>query len=758
MSKLDQKYIDNLQKFSDALENIVQLLQEQNKKGGEAGSTDSVNTMLGGLDTEKITKIVNDLEQINSRTKTVESNTEKILTEVRNARKAKEAGIFDKIEDGKNKKKIVDGVKTVVLIAGAVMAMGAAFKIVGKVNFLSVIGLSIAMVLLAKAFSEIASIKDLTYKKALLAGAILVGMSGALLASAYILTAMPTLNVMQMLTIGAIGVSIGIATWGIMSALKKFEPKDMWVVGIIPTLIPAIAGGVLVSALIFKQIQPLSTTQMLGAIMVGLALIPISFAFSLMVKGMKGVDWKSMLFAATAVPIMAATVYGASLLFQKVQPLNNFFDIITTSLAIGLSVLFLVPAFILIAKSKIDIKGLALGTLAIVAVSTAIMASSWILSVGNYGKYPSIEWSAGVGLSLLSFVPSVIVLGLLATTGIGIPAILLGSVATLAIAGVIVGVSHILGKGNFSAYPSVEWTAGVGLSMLAFMIPMIALGTLIMGTLGIGALILLAGGGAIASIAGLMVNLSNKFSDASFDKYPSQNWVNGVSSALYLFTDNISNMNFSLRDFLKIKLIANAVVGIAEIFNKNSSLFSQPNAMWLKNLKDVINIFNDLPDSSKANGLNSILNSLNRLSVMGIANISPILLLSTAIKKLSSSLDNLNLESVDKLLKLSGGVMILSLIDQAKLNEVLETLDDKRKEISVIFDDKSSPLVDAIMSAKNSANMGGSPAIKGANVVTPTETTKKDTEQLEVLKDISSKLDKIANKLEKVERAANVSN
>ena len=49
MSKLDQKYIQNLQKFSDALENIVILLQEQNKNSGKAGATDSVNTMLGGV-------------------------------------------------------------------------------------------------------------------------------------------------------------------------------------------------------------------------------------------------------------------------------------------------------------------------------------------------------------------------------------------------------------------------------------------------------------------------------------------------------------------------------------------------------------------------------------------------------------------------------------------------------------------------------------------------------------------------------------
>ena len=73
-------------------------------------------------------------------------------------KKAREnEGIFDKVSDKKQIKNIKTGVSTVLLIAGAVLAIGLAFKVVGSVNFAAVISLSIAMPLIAIAFSEIAS-------------------------------------------------------------------------------------------------------------------------------------------------------------------------------------------------------------------------------------------------------------------------------------------------------------------------------------------------------------------------------------------------------------------------------------------------------------------------------------------------------------------------------------------------------------------------------------------------------------------------
>ena len=73
--------------------------------------------------------------------------------------------MFDKVEDPKNKNRIVDGIKVVILIAAGVLALGMAFKIIGHVDFLSVIALSGAILMMSSAFSKISELKN--FKKLL---------------------------------------------------------------------------------------------------------------------------------------------------------------------------------------------------------------------------------------------------------------------------------------------------------------------------------------------------------------------------------------------------------------------------------------------------------------------------------------------------------------------------------------------------------------------------------------------------------------
>jgi hypothetical protein len=755
MSKLDEKYILNLQNLSDALESLVDILKEQYKQGGQAGGTDTVNTMLGNMDTEKFNKIVEDLEDVKVTSLRIENNTEKILKEVKDARNAKEAGMFDKIEDPKNKSKIVDGIKVVALIAGGVLAVGLAFKIIGKVDFLSVIGLSAALFIMSKTFSEMSQLKGLNWGKVLIINAILVSMSVAILASSLILSQMPTLSPMQLITSIALGLTMGITAWGLMKGLGSFDPKNMWMVNIIPVLIPAIALGIVGAAKELSFLKPLTIGQLITAALIGVALIPITFAFSLMAKGLKGADWKSILFTTLAVPLLAATLVGASFAFQEMQMLKDPLGVVLTSLAIGVSVLALVPAFFLISKLRLDMKSMLMGALTIVVVSGVIMIASHILSLGKYENYPSIDWAAGVGLSMLSFVPAVVVLGLIATSGVGLVAIGLGLLAVVGVAAAMLAVSYILGLGKWDNYPSVGWAAGVGLSMLAFIVPMIALGTLITATLGIGGLLLLAGAGAIMSIVNMMVDISRIFASNSFESYPSISWVEGVTGALSSFGDFIANMPVGIFDILKVLILGKAIVSMAELFNKNSELFNEPNAAWIDNIRNILSVFEMLPDKNKADGLNAITDSLNRMSMLGAVNIIPILLLAGTIKRLSGALDELNEKSVDKLTQLSKGVMILSIIDDSKLASVIETLNEKKKELSTVFDEKGSSFIQDILNAKN-AGVSTSP-VGGTNVNAPTAASPVEDKSIAILQGISDKMDTLITKMEKVEKASSVS-
>jgi hypothetical protein len=819
MSKLDEKYILNLQNLSDALESLVDILKEQHKAGGQAGGTDTVNTMLGNMDTEKFNKIVDDLNDVKATSIRIENNTDKILKEVKDARSAKESGMFGEIEDPKNKSKIVDGIKVVALIAGGVLAIGLAFKIIGNVDFLSVIGLSVAMLIMAKTYSEMSNMKGMNWKNVLIINLMLVTMSIALLASSVILNQMPDLSPKQLITAIALGITMGIVSWGLLKGIGSFDPKNMWMIAIIPVLIPAVAGGILLAALIFTKLPALSFSQLLTAIFVGVALIPISFAFSLMAKGLKGADWKSVLFTSLAVPVMASTIVGASYLFQKMQdvtfnqmlsgvfvgialipiafafalvakglkgadwktmlftslaipviagalvaasvilqglqPVEDPVGMILTSIAIGVSVLALVPAFFLISKMKMDMKSMLMGALTIIVVSGVIMISSQILALGKYDNYPSVDWAAGVGLSMLSFVPAVVILGLIATSGVGLVAIGLGLLSVIGVAAAMLAVSYILGMGKWDNFPSVDWAKGVGLSMLAFIVPMIALGTLIMATFGIGGLLLLAGAGAIMGIVSLMVDISNVFSSNSFDSYPSVDWVKGVTGALNSFGSFITNMPVGIFDMLKVLLLGRAIVNIAKLFNKNANLFNEPNVAWVDNIKNILDVFQLLPDKDKADGLNAITNSLNRMAMLGAANIIPILLLAGTIRRLNSALDELNEKNVDKLTQLSKGVMILSIIDDSKLADVIETLNDKKRELSTVFDEKGSSFIQDILNAKN-AGVSTSP-IGGSNTVNAQKSTEPEEDRsVIILQEISDKIDTLITKMEKVEKASNV--
>jgi hypothetical protein len=253
-----------------------------------------------------------------------------------------------------------------------------------------------------------------------------------------------------------------------------------------------------------------------------------------------------------------------------------------------------------------------------------------------------------------------------------------------------------------------------------------------------------------------MVDISKIFASNSFNSYPSLEWVNSVGGALKAFGSYISTIPTGLFDLFKVILLGKAIVKMAELFNENANLFANPNVVWIDNLRNILSVFKELPDTDKADGLKEIVKSLNNMSALGVVNIIPILMLAGAIKKLNSALDELNEKNVDKLTQLSKGVMILSIIDDSKLNDVVETLNDKRKELSTVFDEKGSSIIQDILNAKNSsvstASVGG-----GTSVTTPKPTQTEEDQSVVVLKEMSEKLDAIIAKMEKVEKAANVS-
>ena len=518
-SKIDKAFIDNLQNFTDSLYSVVELMKENSKK------EDVVNKMLSAMDSTKMNTISEDLKILIDISKTNNNRTQEILKEIKAAKKQKETGLFGKIEDKDNKRKIVSGIQTVALIAGAVLAIGLAFKIVGRVDILSVLALSLGIVIISKAFEEISKLKEITPKKTLMLGLSLMLMSTAILISSVIISKIQPLNPAQMFSFIAISAGLGTALYFIAKALPSVHLKDVSKYFLLPFILPLLAKAIAVSSGFLKGTQPITLSVALAVAMTGLALGAAAFGIGFVLKGLGGkdgnIDTKKILAGLAIIPGLALGIVAASFILKSFQPIKNPIQLLLGSVVMGLSILAFVPAVYIL--GKLSLKQLLIGSLAILTVSVAMSAASWILSQGNYSEaYPNILWSLGVGLALILFSPAVWILGHL-----DIKSMLVGSLAIIVVSAAMMVSSLILSVGKYDNHPNLGWALGVGLSLILFSPAVIVLGLVAMT--GIGALGILAGSAMVVIVSAAIVATSMILNKGNYDKYPNLEWATGVS-------------------------------------------------------------------------------------------------------------------------------------------------------------------------------------------------------------------------------------
>jgi hypothetical protein len=666
MPALDDRYVRKLQDFNAALGGIVELLQQDIN---ERKNVDSVNKMPSNMN-DDLKSIVKNMEVVLKTTKEIKSQNDKILHEVLEARKAKETGMFGNIAEVDNKRKIIDAVKVITLIAAGVLAIGLAFKIIAPVNFLSIIAIGLAIVFIAGAFITVAAVTEgleirdvvrisgmmvvmalglavsswalaitatLTFAKAIsiIFVATVMGVSlytiiravhkseiklsdypkilllpialplialGLAISSIFLSRIVP-LTFAQMATTVFVAAAIGLSMYFIVQALdkSKMERKHVAQLLLLPIMVPALALGLVIASVILKGIQPLSFMQMISAIFVAVTIGVLVYLMHPMIEKMKSFTLGQVLLAGALVAALATGLVAASwiLVNMKFFTIRQSIDLIVTSLAIGLAVLFLTPAVyilkkihkdemqkaarnIIIAAGAImisslilnlgtyenypdwqwsfgaglsiiafggivwalnkmgltkDYKSILFGGLAIIAISAVIMISSLILSIGKYDEYPSFGWAIGVGLSLVAFGGAMMILGLIiqATGGIAAAALAIGALATIGVAATIMATSLILGLGKYDEYPSIGWAFGVGLSLIAFGGAMMVLGGLILATGGIAAGAMAIGALATLLVTGAIVAVSYILGLGDYGNYPDSEWAKGVGLSMILF-------------------------------------------------------------------------------------------------------------------------------------------------------------------------------------------------------------------------------
>ena len=157
---MDKKLIDCFTNLSKAIEELSKILNET--KNSKTSSGSSIKESLKSLDISEQLKSIDDgVKKIKNDNKEIVKNQKSILLAIskqeRGQKKPTEYEYLSSILDKDKKKQInlKDGVKMIMLMAGGILAIGLAFKVIGNVNLKSVLAISLALPLIAFAFEKV---------------------------------------------------------------------------------------------------------------------------------------------------------------------------------------------------------------------------------------------------------------------------------------------------------------------------------------------------------------------------------------------------------------------------------------------------------------------------------------------------------------------------------------------------------------------------------------------------------------------------
>ena len=611
---MDQRLLSALENLGNALEEIASALQSK-----EEAKTSSVQALKAG-------DFGKQLESINTQLKSIKADTQEILREqktIQSMSKQKETKKETPMEEiGKDKKKesaLKKGIGTILLIAVAVLAIGMAFKLVGKIDFISVIALGLAMWVVAQAFEKIARLK-LSLREAMVASLTMVAMSIAITMSSWILRMIVPVGVIQLLTAGAIagmfaiiGMSLERLAVGIVAFHRILGTKNLWVV---PLIMVAIATAITASSWVMAAIVPIGVLQALTAIaiagvfaIIGLSLQRIATAIVITDKilGKKATWIFPLILVAVATAItMSSWIMAAIVPIGLLQALT----------AIGISIMFAIigytmveiaAAIVLIDKVLNSKKAAWLLPLVLVAIATAITMSSWILQMVT--PISLFQFLTALGIAILFavmsyfFVPIAIGVTLVDKI-VGKGASLLIPLIFVAIALAIMLSSHILAmtaKMDFQQIVNITaFGIGLGLVVLAMLPSVLLVGIAAVSGVGAGAIAL--GVLMIPLIAAAVAISSHIIAMGKYTKYPSLGWVVAVGLAMTGFGAAVVGLGFIaltgmglgaaaiLVGALMVPLIAMTIVNVDKIIAKGR-YNKYPGLGWIASVGTSMTLF-----------------------------------------------------------------------------------------------------------------------------------------------------------------------
>ena len=592
---MDEKIFNALNDLGAALDAVAQALT-----GGSAQS-DSVKIL------QKIDNIDKRFDALANGVKSIKSDTQEILKNQKalqkiSSDKQNKTDIF-KIS-GEKKEKIKDGVNSVLMIAAGVLAIGIAFKLIGSVNFLSVIALSIALPLVAIAFEKIAQLKDLNKADLKHLFLITVTMATSIMVASWALALVAPLSIGQGLTaifIAGTFALISLHMDKIVDATKKVEIKNLWKMPLVlftvglsmalasqvmrgihpisfaqgltailiagtfavisygiekittgiknikpsdiktmPEVLITLAFSITAASWVMNAIVPISVWQGLTAILIAGVFAVISYGIEKLVKGIKNITPDEAIDMPFILIPVAISIAASSIIMQAIIPITFEQGMTAIGVAAALAIMSLSMPMLAYAIEKTSLKNAAIMPFILPLIALAIVGAAYAFNL-----MPDIKEGALIGaieVSLAIAIAAIAVGGAAwVLAKIGVETLVEGGIGILIVAATLMLSSWLISNGNYENYPSLDWAEGVGLSLVAFGISAAALGFIAMT--GVGAVALLAGAGCVLALAAVVVGADYILSQGTFGKnYPSLEWSKGVGESLAAFGSILSNM------------------------------------------------------------------------------------------------------------------------------------------------------------------------------------------------------------------------
>lgn len=745
MADNSEQYAKTIQDFAKSLEGLMAAIVEtvQNK------DKDNPNEAIKKL-AEDIASSTEILESINEDVKKTKSNSDEILAIVKSLQKEKRKGMFDRLTDkGKGKVAgVADGIKTIALMAGAILAIGKAFQIIGTVDFPSVMALSIAMPLMAIAFEKVGEVTQ-SPKEAAMIAISMIAMSAGIAISGGILSLMPSLSIGQMISSIGVAAAIAVSMYGLSLVADNLNAKEIKSMYLIAPVMPIVAMGILLSAEILQNVPNINLKN---TIETSLAVTGATLIFGLGAALLNKVGSVKDVAVGSLSLVLAA---GGLALSSQIISLGDYtnYPSMDWATGFGVSMLLSLPSILaygIVATTGIGAVAIAAGILSMIAVSGGLSLMSHIIATGDYKGGPSMEWAGAFGLSMIAFAPAVLMFGALAATGIGAIVIAAGIASMIAVGEGLAATSIAIQGGKYTGGPSIEWAHGVGYALMAFANSMDALNPGLIDTI--------FGGESLESRIGLMMTLASNLPlianeiNKGNGKYeianaPTKGWSEGVGTALMAFAtamaalepgvlDTLMGDSLQQRIDLMVPLAAKLPI-IAAMFNNNPAIYdvkNVPSKAWSEGvgigvssfanaiavLADEIDLedistyimaimplapvmaafgnflakgdYSKYPRKEWAQGIGEFFEVFSDLDIVDDAadQAKQMMLLAKSYVQLAASMMVLGkgfnaVKDVPNLSGLYGGLVTLSLIDADNLEDALDAINDSSNEFTKVM-------------------------------------------------------------------------